>query len=115
MDYFKKVGFDQYDARPEYTFSYFENNEINNGSIDLLLIKGDEYIIVDYKSDEAEFIKDDSVFEETLYERYHKQLESYEEVVKHLFKNIKSLKKEIIYFRRYDRAKKQIDVCSYEL
>ena len=115
IDYFKKVGFDQYEARAEYTFSYYDNNEINNGSIDLLLMKGDEYIIVDYKSDEAEFIKDDNVFEQTLKEKYEPQLEAYEKVVRHLFKNIKSLKKKIIYFRRYDRASKQIDVCSYEL
>ncbi len=113
--YFHKMGLDQYDAEPEFTFSYHLDDMINNGSIDLLLTKGDDCIIIDYKSDEAEYIKDDRVFEITLKEKYEPQLNSYEEVVKHLFPEIKSIKKQIIYFRRYDRNNKQIDVLSYEL
>ena len=115
IEYFHKNGLDQYDAEPEFTFSYHLDNQINNGSIDLLLIKGDDCIIIDYKSDEAEYILDDKVFEITLKEKYEPQLNSYEEVVKHLFPEIKSIKKQIIYFRRYDRNNKQIDVLSYEL
>ena len=110
---FKK---DVYELFTEFGFSYYEDtaNVISNGSIDLLMKQGDDFIVIDYKSDEAEYIKDDAVFEETLKEKYKPQLESYEKVVKDLF-TVKSIKKLIIYFRRYDDIKETIDVCCYEI
>ena len=76
--WFDRSGYALY---PEFKFSYLKDGVINNGSIDLLMVKDDEYIIIDYKSDEAEYIVDDDVFEQTLREKYDPQLKSYEEVV----------------------------------
>lgn len=111
-----KYSKDGYELFPEFGFSYFDKtaNVINNGSIDLLMKQGDNFIVIDYKSDESEYIKDDAVFEETLKEKYQPQLESYEQVVKDLF-TVKSIKKLIIYFRRYDDTSETIDVCCYEI
>ena len=105
---------DRYELYPEFGFSYLDNNQINNGSIDLLMVKDNECVIIDYKSDEAEYIPDDSVFEKTLKEKYENQLNAYQSVVEHLFPN-HSLKKKIIYFRRYDDIAHTIDVKCLDL
>ena len=116
LEFFNKQGYNTYDAYPEFTFSYLnKENVINNGSIDLLLVKGDEFIVIDYKSDEAEYIKDDSVFEETLKEKYEPQLLSYEKVVQDLFKTNKAVQKIIIYFRRYNFDQQNVEVKEYRL
>ena len=99
-----------YDSKlyPEFTFCYKNDNEISNGSIDLLSICDDKIVIYDYKSDVAEYITDDNVFEATLDEKYVNQLNDYEGVVNSLY-NLPVYKK-IIYFRRYDKNKKYIEV-----
>ena len=104
--WFDRKGYTLY---PEYGFSYFDGTNINNGSIDLLMVNEKECIIIDYKSDEAEYIKDDKVFETTLVEKYEKQLNGYQKVVETLFPN-KPIEKKIIYFRRYDDKNHTIDV-----
>ncbi len=114
--FFKAHRYDEYQVYPEFTFSYkSDDNTINNGSIDLLLVKENEFIIIDYKSDEAEYIKDDAVFETTLKEKYEPQLLAYEKVVKDIFKATGSVAKKIIYFRRYDYEKQSIEVKEYNL
>ena len=107
---------DMYELFPEFGFSYYdqESNVISNGSIDLLMKKDDSFIVIDYKSDEAEYIKDDALFEQTLKEKYEPQLNAYEKVVRDLF-SVKEIKKQIIYFRRYDSTKQTIDLCCYKL
>ena len=106
--------YQDYEKYPELSFSYLKDGNIFNGSIDLLLVKGDECIIIDYKSDEAEYISDDQVFETTLIEKYQNQLDAYEQVVKDLF-HTENIKKKIIYFRRYDEVKRTIDVKCLDL
>ena len=103
-----------YALYPEFGFSYFDGTQINNGSIDLLMVNEKECIIIDYKSDEAEYITDDKVFEKTLVEKYENQLNGYQKVVEHLFPN-KAIKKKIIYFRRYNAEQSVVDVKSLEL
>ena len=103
-----------YTLYPEFGFSYFDDNQINNGSIDLLMVNDNECIIVDYKSDEAEYIIEDEVFEKTLIEKYENQLNAYQSVVEHLFPD-KSITKKIVYFRRYNPEEQKIDVKSLEL
>ena len=114
----KQFSRDVYESYPEFGFSYLtesgDNKVISNGSIDLLLVGDNDYIIIDYKSDEAEYIKDDKVFEETLREKYVPQLDAYQKVVEDLFKT-NNIKKKIIYFRRYDSSKQKIDVCCLDL
>ena len=105
---------DGYELYPEFGFSYLNNDQINNGSIDLLMVKDNECIIIDYKSDEAEYIQDDSIFEITLKEKYENQLNAYQSVVEHLFPN-HAVKKKIIYFRRYDDKAHTIDVKRLDL
>ena len=105
---------EDYALYPEFGFSYFDGNQINNGSIDLLMVNDKECVIVDYKSDEAEYIADDKVFEKTLIEKYESQLNGYRSVVEHLFLG-KPIKKKIIYFRRYNDKQHTIDVKSLEL
>ena len=109
--WFEKDGYTLY---PEFGFSYFDGNQINNGSIDLLMIKDNECVIIDYKSDEAEYIIDDAIFEITLKEKYENQLNAYQSVVEHVFPG-NSIKKQIIYFRRYDDKKHTIDVKCLDL
>ena len=115
--FYKEKGLDKYKVFPELTFSYYDekSNSVNNGSIDLLLEKDGEYIIVDYKSDEAEYIKDDRIFEKTLIEKYQPQLNMYEKVVKDLFENEAKVKKVIIYFRRYQKDEGKIETLAYTL
>ena len=110
-NWFNKEGYTLY---PEFGFSYFGGNQINNGSIDLLMVNDKECIIIDYKSDEAEYIIDDETFEKTLVEKYENQLNGYQSVVEHLFPN-KPITKKIIYFRRYNDQAHTIDVKSLEL
>ena len=113
---FKEDGIYKTNLYPELTFSYKKSkNTISNGSIDLLSINNGNYIIYDYKSDEAEYIIDDKLFEETLKEKYQNQLDEYESVVKDLFTDAKKISKKIIYFRRYDDKNKDIDVKICEL
>lgn len=97
---------------PELTFCYKKDNlnEISNGSIDLLSIRDDKIIIYDYKSDVAEYIPDD-LFEKTLDEKYKNQLDDYEGVVKGLYDL--PIEKKIIYFRKYDKLNKEIEVKTY--
>ena len=115
--FYKEKGLDKYKTFPELTFSYYDekSNSVNNGSIDLLLEKDGEYIIIDYKSDEAEYIKDDRIFEKTLIEKYQPQLNMYEKVVKDLFGNEAKVKKVIIYFRRYQKDEGKIETLAYTL
>ena len=115
--FYKEKGLDKYKTFPELTFSYYDekSNSVNNGSIDLLLEKDGEYIIIDYKSDEAEYIKDDRIFEKTLIEKYQPQLNMYEKVVKDLFGNGAKVKKVIIYFRRYQKDEGKIETLTYTL
>ena len=103
-----------YELYPEFKFSYLSNNQINNGSIDLLMVKDNECVIIDYKSDEAEYIEDDAIFETTLVEKYENQLNAYEGVVATLFPN-RAISKKIIYFRRYDDQNHTIDVKCLDL
>ena len=110
-NWFIKEGYTLY---PEFGFSYFDGNQINNGSIDLLMVNDNECIIVDYKSDEAEYIIEDEVFEKTLVEKYENQLNAYQSVVEHLFPG-KPITKKIVYFRRYNPEEQKIDVKSLEL
>ena len=94
--YYKDKGYYNYKLYPELGFSYLKDDKlISNGSIDLLLIKDDEAIIIDYKSDAAEYIIDDEVFEKTLIEKYENQLNEYELTVKRLFSNINKISKRI--------------------
>lgn len=115
--FFKEKGFDKYKVYPELTFSYYDekNKVINNGSIDLLLENNGHFIIFDYKSDEAEYISDDSTFEITLKEKYQRQLNMYEKVVKELFNPDGIVKKKIIYFRRYQKETGQIETLCCDL
>lgn len=105
---------DGYELFPEFGFSYLDNSQINNGSIDLLMVKDDECVIIDYKSDEAEYIKEDSMFETTLKEKYENQINAYGEVVARLFPN-KKISKKIVYFRRYNHKTHTIDVKILDL
>ena len=115
--FYKEKELNKYNSYPELTFSYYneKSNTVNNGSIDLLLEKDGEYIIIDYKSDEAEYIKDDGIFEKTLLEKYQPQLNMYEKVVKDLFGNEIIIKKVIIYFRRYQKDEGKIETLAYTL
>jgi len=116
--YYKNNNYYNYKLYPELTFSYLkEDNLISNGSIDLLLINNNEIKIIDYKSDCAEYIEDDSIFELTLKEKYSPQLDLYEKTVKDIFKDIKNLKiiKSIIYFRNYNKEKETVKVKEYIL
>ncbi len=110
-EWFKADGYELY---PEFGFSYFEDNQIKNGSIDLLMVKDNECVIIDYKSDEAEYIEGDKVFEITLKEKYENQLNAYEAVVNKLFPN-RAISKKIIYFRRYDDQVHTVDVKCLDL
>ena len=110
-EWFKAEGYELY---PEFGFSYFEDGQIKNGSIDLLMVKDNECVIIDYKSDEAEYIEDDAIFETTLVEKYENQLNAYEQVVATLFPN-RAISKKIIYFRRYDDQNHTIDVKCLDL
>lgn len=105
---------DGYALYPEFGFSYYDGENINNGSIDLLMVGDKECIIIDYKSDEAEFISDDATFETTLVEKYKNQLDGYESVVATLFPG-KSIKKKIVYFRRYNPEQTTVDVKCLDL
>ena len=73
------------------------------------------YDDIDYKSDDASYITDDKVFEQTLKEKYENQLNGYEKTIKDLGINNGVIKKEIIYFRNYDRNSKKVDLKVYEL
>ena len=96
---------------PEFKFSCkTKDNEVSNGSIDLLVVDGKSITIYDYKSDEAEYIEDDNVFADTLKEKYTTQLDEYEKVVEVFGENISTINKKIIYFRRYDKSKGEVDI-----
>ena len=111
--YYSDIKLYENDLYPELKFCLKKNDEISNGSIDLLAVESDKITIYDYKSDVAEYIKNDDVFEQTLTEKYQNQLNDYELVVKELYDL--PIAKKIIYFRRYDKEKKSIDVKVFEL
>ena len=111
---FEEEGIYKTELYPELPFIVkLDNNEISNGSIDLLSINGNEVTIYDYKSDEAEYISDD-VFEVTLREKYQEQLNDYEKVVKKLYPEA-DIKKKIIYFRSYDEKSSSVKVKIYTI
>ena len=102
------------DLYPELSFcTKINDNEITNGSIDLLSVSNNEIVIYDYKSDVAEYITDDNIFEQTLVEKYKNQLDDYEKVVKGLYSDLPIIKR-IIYFRRYNEDTKTVEakICN---
>lgn len=110
--YLQKLKNWGYTLYPEMTFSYYDD-AIINGSIDLLCLKEDEALIIDYKSDEADYL-DDQIFEEVLKERYQSQIALYEDAVKRICKASKITKK-IIYFKHYDVEKSDVELKELEL
>ena len=115
--YYKENGYYNYELYPELTFSYLKDkNVISNGSIDLLVKDNNRIKIIDYKSDCAEYIEDDNVFEFTLKEKYEPQLDLYEETVKELFKDKDiTIEKSIIYYRNYNKDSGDIRIKEYKL
>lgn len=115
-EYFIENDFYGTTLKPEFKFSSeIDDKEVSNGSIDLLQIKGDTITIYDYKSDEAEYIEDDSTFEDTLREKYQSQLDDYEKIVRNIYPEVKTINKKIIYFRRYNPKGNDIDVMVCDL
>ena len=104
---------DGYSLYPEMTFSYQKDGTIINGSIDLLCLKENNALIIDYKSDEADYL-DDDIFKKVLTERYFKQIALYEEAVERLLK-CTNIKKKIIYFKNYDPDKEIVSLKELEL
>jgi len=93
----KDSSFNNFNKYLEYKFSIFnkDKKELITGSIDLLLIKDDEALIIDYKSDIAGFT-DVASFEELLKKRYKPQLDIYKEIISKLF-NVNKISTSIIY------------------
>ena len=101
---------------PELNYSYLKSdNLISNGSIDLLIKDKDHYLVIDYKSDEAVYINEDSVFEKTLIEKYKTQIDEYIVSLKNMDITSNKIDAMIIYFRRYDKDAKTIDLKTLKI
>ncbi len=90
---------------PEYKFYYFVKKPgktpvLMNGSIDLMVIKEKEIIIIDYKSDSADYQSKEQ-FEKILKDNYQPQLEAYREFVSTIYPNYQ-IKTNIIWYEEID-------------
>lgn len=79
----KDILKDSTNIEPEFKFIYKDENNLINGSMDLLIIKKDKAIIIDYKSDIASYQSKEQ-FEELLNQTYINQIQMYKNTVNKL-------------------------------
>ena len=109
--YYLEKGIYDCELYPELNYSYKKDVDlISNGSIDVLVINKDKATIIDYKSDEANYIEDEEIFKTTLLEKYKVQLDEYVNAICDLGLDVKVINKVIIYFRNYNIDKENIDL-----
>ena len=113
-EHYQELNLFNKELYPEFTFSYQnKNGEIMNGSIDLLVIDNNQALIIDYKSDEADYLEQ-NIFEQVLKERYLPQIDCYKEIVKDLV-NVETITTKIIYYRNYQKEKEDIEIKTYKI
>lgn len=78
-----------------------------NGTADLLILKEDEAIIIDYKSDLADYIENREDFEKSLEEKYRGQLLLYRYSIHKLYEiPMENIHLHILYFKDYGEGLK---------
>lgn len=103
---FKMLLSQEYRTFTELPFQYsYEENDRQiwvNGTADLVIQQGDEFILIDYKSD-TDYLVPEKEMHIALKERYESQLNLYENVLKTIFKaDPKKIRKMIISFSQKD-------------